>query len=392
MKILIINTIAGDTSTGIICDFIASQALQEGNEVVIASSYGSSNIEGVKHWKIGNKGDRILHALMTRIGDSHGFNSTRATASLLEKILQFKPDIIHLNNLHGYYLDIRILINFLKRTSIPIILTLHDCWMLTGHCVNPNYGNCNKYVEGKCNSCPITASYPSSLVDKAARNIAIKKNLLSDFDNLYMVSVSSWLNSIVDNCWISNHPHFIINNGIDTDVFHIMPQVKKERRILGVANVWNEVKGFSDFVKLRELIPADIEILLIGLTPKQIKSLPKGIDGLGKLNSQDLAKEYNKAMLTVSLSHGESFGLTIAESMACGTPVFAYANSSQKEIITSETGLLIPDNDLNAMANAITDFEWEYDKNVCRKYVESHFSKVEMTSKYLELYNALVAR
>lgn len=392
MRILTINTIAGHTATGIICDSIAQTLIDNGHEVYMASGYGKSKVQNVKSIKIGNYLDRAFHALLTRANDSHGFNSTRATAALLEKILKIRPDLIHLHNLHGYYLNVKLLINFLKRASIPVVMTLHDCWILTGHCVNPNYAHCTKYEDGSCGNCPISNTYPVSFVDNSKRNIEIKKDLFSDFNNLYIVSVSEWLNNVVEQSWLNDHPHYTIHDGVDTDIFTLPEPKTKRSGIIGVANVWNDVKGFEDFYKLRNILPQNIKISLVGLRDNQIKKLPQGIVGYGYLEQQQLVKLYGESELLVSFSKGEAFGMSIAEAMSCGTPVFAYHNTAPVETVKQSTGRLIPDGDVHAMANAIINYDNSIKYDDCRNHIIRNFSKCDMVAKYMNLYESLLGK
>lgn len=390
MKILFVNTIAGTTAIGSICDSIIERLCDEHEQVYMASAYGRTKIRGVNEIKIGNFPDRMVHAMMTRLNDSHGLWSKRPTATLLKRILDIKPDVVHLHNLHGYYLDVRLLLTFLKNASIPVIVTFHDFWLMTGHCYNPLYSNCDRYKEGLCGECPQTSSYPISYKDNSSRNVKIKKSLFDEFDNVRFVAVSKWSAKFIENSWIGNHPLFMIYNGVDTEIFNIDRSIDKKRMVLAVANVWTQDKGIDSYRKLRGFLPDDVEMTMIGLSKSQIKSMPSNINCVGKITSSELSHYYNSAMVTINMSRGETFGMTMIESMACGTPVITFDNTSAQELITPDTGILVENGNIEAMAEAIKRYRGTLSGEDCRTHVLEHFDKRIMADNYLKLYRSLI--
>ena len=160
MRILQINTIVNSGSTGRITEDIGQVLITYGHESYIA--YGRGNRpSNSKLIKIGNQADVYLHGLKTVLFDRHGFGSKEATLKLVEQIDEIKPDAIGLHNIHGYYLNIEVLFNYLKDKNIPIVWTLHDCWAFTGHCTYFDSIDCKKW-KTQCESCPKTKYYPTS--------------------------------------------------------------------------------------------------------------------------------------------------------------------------------------------------------------------------------------
>ena len=196
MKLLQINTSLNTSSTGKIVSQISNMCIDNGDQSFIAFSGRYYENRGeVNTFRIGFKLDFYWHALVTRIFDRHGFGSKRATKKLLKKIEYLKPDIIHLHNLHGYYINIEILFNYLARKEIPIVWTMHDCWSFTGHCSHFEFVDCNKWRES-CYSCPQRSSYPSSLIkDNSKENFLNKKRLFNSVHNMTIVPVSNWLDN-----------------------------------------------------------------------------------------------------------------------------------------------------------------------------------------------------
>lgn len=388
MKVFFINTIAGKTAVGNIIDTLASKVISSGGDAYVATGYGKSDIVGTHQIKIGSVLDRYIHAMCTRINDSHALQSVRATSILIDTIVRIKPDIVHLHNLHGYYLHLPLLIEFLKKTHIGIVITMHDLWLLTGHCASPVATKCYKFADASCHDCPQTGSYPQSWSDYSERNMAMKKRLFSDFNNLHAVVPSRWMSDIIHNSWFCEHPLFIIPNGINTSVFE-PKSVMQKNMVLGVANVWTAEKGFDSFIKLRTLLPKEIEICMVGVTNKQRKLLPMGITTYKYLNQAELAQVYSSAIATINMSQSESFGLTTVESMACGTPVISFDNTATHEIVSHDTGILVDDGDIASISKAVLKCKKNLFTKTCREKSILHYESSIMADRYMELYKTL---
>ena len=151
-KLLQINTVVNFGSTGRIVEELGQIAINNGWESYIAyARYDRpSKSETIK---IGTYFELILHGCQTRIFDRHGFGSRNATKKLVYQIDKIEPDLIHLHNLHGYYLNIYVLFNFLKIKNIPVVWSFHDCWPMTGHCAHFDSVECYKW-ETCCFNCP----------------------------------------------------------------------------------------------------------------------------------------------------------------------------------------------------------------------------------------------
>ena len=135
LKVLQINTVCGSGSVGRITVDIVHALEEAGDEGMIAFGRRQAP-EGVKTWKFGTNLDMGVHVLHTFFKGEHGFASSKQTARLIEKIKEYDPDIIHLHNVHGFYLDVEQLFRYLKTSGKPVVWTLHDCWSFTGHCAH----------------------------------------------------------------------------------------------------------------------------------------------------------------------------------------------------------------------------------------------------------------
>ena len=404
MRIFQINVVSNWGSTGRIVEELGSMVIDNGGESYIAYSRGRA-LSRSHLFHIGNKFDIYYHGLVTRIFDRHGLVSKQATIQLIQHIQRVNPDIIHLHNIHGYYLNYPLLFSFLQSCHIPIVWTIHDCWPFTGHCTYFSYLDCQKW-KTECSHCPQKMSYPQSLlVDRSKKNYFEKKRWFTSLgEKLTLVPVSDWLTNVIKQSFLANCNIHRIYNGIDTNIFHPVINAKflvnnryriqESKIVLGVSNIWNERKGLDDFVSLRSLLSTDYLILLIGLNRSQISSLPKGIIGLERTdNVEQLVEIYSAADIYVNFSREETFGLTTVEAMSCGTPVLAYDTTALPEIISGNTGVVVSLGDIRAAAKHIREI-CEMDKDIysysCRERVVSMFEKRKSILEYLNLYEKLL--
>ncbi len=405
MKLLQINVTANSGSTGKIAEQIGRLVIAEGWQSSIA--YGRyANPSQSELICIGTKFDIIEHGIESRLLDNHGLASHRATKSLIQQIENIKPDIIHLHNIHGYYINYKILFEYLSKLNTPIVWTLHDCWPLTGHCAHFDYVKCDRWKKGCFSPCPCKENYPKSLlVDRSQENWEKKKACFTSVKNMTIVSVSQWLSNLVNQSFLKKYPIRIIHNGIDLKMFSPIEdtmRIKEKYHIegihilLGVANVWNELKGLSDFIKLRELLPIEYTIVLVGLTEKQILLLPKGIIGIKHTQTQEeLVQLYSVSNVYINPTYEDSYPTTNLEAVACGTPAVTYKTGGSPESISEESGIVIKQGDINQLACVIRDVctrGKEYYLAKCRQYAERNFSMNHCFEQYVQLYKELVSR
>ncbi|MBE0675500.1 MAG: glycosyltransferase [Bacteroidales bacterium] len=399
MKVLQINTTIQLGSTGRIASAIEDFLKSQGHYSVIA--YGRDSKKKIPGIKIGTRIDFYGHIVKTRILDRHGFGSKRATKKLITRIKSFDPDIIHLHNIHGYFLHIGVLFGYLKSAGKPVVWTFHDCWPFTGHCSFFDRFDCTKW-QTECFKCPLKSYYPRSLLmDNSTMNFREKKFLFSLLENLTLVSPSEWLAAQLRKSFLRGYPIRVINNGVDLDKFKPADNEKTIRKyglkgkfiVLGAANKWDKRKGLPDFIELRSLLRSDIEIVLIGLSYKQISSLPKGICGISRTESiEELASFYSIADVFVNPTYVDNFPTTNIESLACGTPVITYRTGGSHETIDSKCGLVIPKGDIRALYKAVEDMILIGKNNLsglCRTRAEQFYSKNNKIDEYLNLYNSL---
>lgn len=396
MKLLQINSVCGQGSTGRIAKDIHDLFAKFGHECLFAYGRGTAP-SGINSLRIGTDIDNYLHAAATRLFDIHGFSSTSATKEFIKKVKEYSPDLIHLHNLHGYYINVEILFNYLKEASRPIIWTLHDCWAFTGHCAHFDYIGCNRWQKG-CYDCPQKNIYPSSLIyDNSKKNYVKKRNIFASLANMVIVTPSKWLATIVAKSFLNVYPLQVINNGIDLEVFRHIANDFRQRYdlqdkfiILGVANIWAFKKGLDDFINLSKEIDNDkFKIVMVGLTANQMKILPKNILGIERTNNaQELAEIYSAADVFFNPTYEEVLGMTNIEALACGTPVISYNSGGSPECIDSKSGFIIGKGEWKKVPEILEKIKNSKCEDM-RDGVMS-FNKNEKYMEYINLYKKLL--
>jgi glycosyltransferase involved in cell wall biosynthesis len=401
-SVLQINPSVNTGSTGRIVEQLGQFIAKQGWGSIVA--YGRNCFsESLRSVKIGSRASVNLHVLWSRISDRHGLGSLRATRTFIQDIRRLNPDIIHLHNIHGYYLNYPVLFKFLAESNIQIVWTLHDCWPLTGHCTYFSDINCIKW-KTECHHCPKTKNYPASIfLDRSNENYFLKKRHFTSLKKLTIIPVSNWLGGIVRDSYLSKYPMRIINNGIDLNSFYpgsdsydlrSKYRINDKFMMLGVASTWDQRKGWDDYMALSKILSDEYAIVMVGLSRKQMKSLPANIIGIERTeNLKELASLYSVANIVLNLSYQETFGMTTVEGLACGTPVIVYNCTASPDLISRETGLAVEPGSIRQLTEAIGVIKKNgktYYSESCRKRAETFFNKDEKYKEYLELYEQLL--
>lgn len=368
MRILFINICCGG-STGRICTELADALDAMGHSVRIA--YGRDEVpEAARKYahQIGSQWGVYRHALRARLLDDAGFGSRRETEEFVRWVEEFDPDVIHLHNLHGYYLHVGVLFDYLRRCGKKIFWTLHDSWAYTGHTPYCDAVGCTRWIQG-CAHCAQKNEYPCTLLDRSRRNWLKKRELFAQIPSMQLIVPSEWMARQVAQSFLKSYPVHIIRNGVDTACFRPRKEEKtavsgggslKETLgllgrevVLGVASVWNAEKGLPDFVRLAEMLPEHQKIVLIGLTRQQIARLPESILGIERTaNMQELARYYAMADYFVNLTYQDTYPTTNLEAISCGTPVITYQTGGSPESALLY-GTAVPRGDVAAVARLL---------------------------------------
>ena len=408
-KLLQINPVLRtNTSTGRIVQEIGELAIKEGWDSYVAYSGGRDGLKPCKSKLIpvGGKVDVAFHGLWTRLTDRHGLASWSATRRFIDEIKALKPDIIHIHNIHGYFLNYKILFDFLAHSDIPVVWTVHDCWLYTGHCYYYSSVGCDKWMSG-CGNCPQKRAFPSSwFVDRSKKNFDDKSLAFNSIkDRLTIVPVSEWIRGEMSNSFLKNCQFQVIHNGIDLNVFSVQDNEQGVRQrydlgdkriILGLASIWSKEKGWDDFMEMSKMLNDNELIVLVGVSEKQQEQLPSNIVGIRRTeNVQQLAELYSAADVFVNPTWQDNYPTVNLEAIACGTPVVTYRTGGSVEAITDSTGMIVEQGDVAGLLSAAREIMQrgtQFFKDSCRKFALENFDKEERYNDYLKLYDKLLKR
>ncbi len=401
-KLVQINTVC-NTSTGQIMHDIQTAAEKKGYETV--SFVGRRKVySDVKCEKFGNPFSFWIHVVLNTLFDCQGHGSYFVTRRLIKRLREEKPDMIHLHNLHGYYLNLPLLFRYINQEyQGKVFWTFHDCWPFTGHCAYFTMAGCGRWENG-CERCPQKKSYPVSLVmDRAQKNYMEKREMFSRVKNLTIITPSEWMRGLVASSFLKDKETVVVNNGIDTEIFRPCDDLKEIGRVLrrhaiptgkkillGVAGIWEKRKGLKTFEELAACLPEEYVIVLVGLTKSQIGKLVPGIVGIERTeNKRELAALYTAADVFINPSKEESFSLVTVEAMACGTPVIVLGTSAVRELVGEGCGVVLDKDRVAEYRKAIEKIE--ADEPDRRKIAEhgSRYKRQSMTDKILKLYEGL---
>lgn len=394
-KIIQINTVYGIGSTGKIMAALYQIARAEGHDAYAAYGRGNAPAD-IQGYKIGNAPDFFTHVLINFFLGKSGFGSKTVTKRFLKWLDDIQPDLIHLHNLHGFYLHVGMLFEYIKQHHIPAIWTFHDCWPMTGQCAYFDYTGCEKW-KTVCHHCPVYRSeYPYSLFkDNSRQNYLNKKNIFTNVPNMTIVTPSRWLGNIVKQSYLQEYPVRVIYNGIDTGLFKPAPPRSTDHRkiILGVANVWERRKGMNYFLELADVLDHTVyHIVLIGVSKKQQKYINKKyighITALTRTSTQaELVSWYNSAYVYVNPTLEDNFPTTNLEALACGTPVITFNTGGSPESLTDKCGIVVEKGNIEQLKEAILSLEHRTDitSSSCRQQA-LNYDKSQRFQEYLSLY------
>lgn len=403
MKVVLINSVCGIRSTGKICSETAQMLIDRGDECLVF--FGREQMgAGCEKFarKIGNRLTNVLHYFTRILFDDDGKGSFFPTLRLIRQIKKFNPDIIHILNLHGHYVNYRLLMNYLAKSKKPVMFSFFDTWMFTGNCTHFDYIGCEKW-QTLCENCPHQSKYPCDKywLDNATRNYKFKKKCMEKIENKCITPGSFWMESLVRKSFLGNCDIRAVQSGIDLKKFKISESDIRENYgindkfiILCVASTWTKVKGLEYLNKLADKLPRDCKVAVIGKIKDERYQLSDNIIHIERTNDvAELSKWYSAADVYVNLTLQETLGLTNIEALACGIPVVTFNSGGCPECVDENCGIAIPRGDIDGIIQAIQKIKkdrpfsaescvkksLEFDKNLCYE-------------KYIKIYEELIKK
>lgn len=401
MKILQINAVSSIRSTGRTCFQLANYLNKNGFEGCIAYSDGPTYVKG---YKIGTYIESKFHGLYSRIFGLQAYFSRSGTKKLINYIEDFKPDVVHLRNLHGNYINLKILLKYLAEKDIVTVLTLHDCWFYTGKCTHYTVDGCYKWKSG-CGNCPrVKKDNPSWFFDRTHKMYNDKKYLFERIPRLGVVGVSDWITNEARKSLLSSAKIITrIYNWVDLDVFKpintemVIKKLNLENKfvILGVASIWGYSKGLDKFIELASSISEDMVIILVGNISNKVP-LPKNMINIKEThNIDELVEYYSVADVFINLSIEESFGKVTAEALACGTPVVAINSTANPELVGERCGYIVQQSNISEILECVFHIKGMgkgYYSEYCINYAKKNFNMDDRLQDYIELYKNIMAK
>ena len=394
MKIAEINTVHYG-STGKIMLQIASAARNNSHTVKTFSKKWKKSARACNdHFYIGSMVENFLCRIIEPVISREGAMARFSTFRLICKLKRFGPDVIHLHNLHGWYVNLAMLFKYIKKNKVKVVWTLHDCWAFTGHCPYFAITKCDKW-KIECNHCPQLQIYPEMYVDTSRKMYNFKKKWFCGVNDLTIITPSQWLADLTRESFLMDYPVKVINNGIDLSVFR--PRTSDFRRkhhcedkylLLGVAFDWGIRKGLDVFVELAGRLPENYQIVLVGTDDKVDKQLPDNIISIHRTQDQtELAEIYTAADLFVNPTREDNYPTVNMESLACGTPVLTFRTGGSPECIDETCGSVVDCDDVDAMEKEIFRIctQRPYSLDACLNRAKE-FDMNERFEEYVKLY------
>ncbi len=353
-KALFVNAVCGIRSTGRIVIDCARELEKEGYEVKIA--YSRENVpQECQNYavRIGNKIDVYWHAFMTYVFDQRGLWSRNATRRFLKWADEFNPDVLWLHNIHDYVINLKLLFEWIKsRPQMEVRWTQHDCWAFTGGCMHFVTRTCDQW-KTHCVKCPkkevVQGMSHLPVVHREEKNYNQKKRLFTKVKKMKLVAPSQWMADQIRQSFLGEYPIEVHYNTVDLGIFKPTDSsfrkkygLENKKIILGVASAWSRSKGLFDFYKLSEILDNSYQIVLVGLTPSQLKSMPCNIIGIERTDSkQELAEIYSAADVFFNPTYADTYPTVNLEAEACDTRVITYRTGGSPETLSRQDSVVI---------------------------------------------------
>lgn len=406
MRVLLIDVNYGGSSTGKIVQDLQSAVNTHGG--VAAACYGRGEDctdVAARIFKFGLDWETNVHAALTRLTGYTGCFSHFSTKRLINYIDEFRPDVIHIHELHAYFVNLKPLLTHIAESKIPVVWTFHCEFMYTGKCGHAF--ECENWING-CGKCPSLGEYVSTFwFDHTGEMLAEKKRLL-DALNLHIVAPSQWLADRCRRSCLGDRSIRVIHNGVDTSIFYprdaskLRKELKigsDEKVVLAVApDLMDERKGGEYVLKLAEMNEEKpVRFVMVGVDDGTFpSSTPHNVIFKGPIYDKDLlATYYSMADAFVICSKRETFSMTCAEALCCGTSVLGFKSGAPESVFREPLALFVEYGDTSALSRLLASVNAEVVDDVRRRVSDDAaelYSTERMTKQYLNLYREVCCR
>jgi N-acetyl sugar amidotransferase len=401
MRVAQIDVVYDQGSTGKIVSALHRGLVSHGFQSMVFFGRGqpSSDLQAVK---VSYGLETLIDAALSRVSGYTGCFSPLSTRNLISELERYQPDIVHLHELHGYFINYTVLLEYLIDRGIPIVWTMHSEYAFTGRC-GFTLG-CDQW-KTECIKCPTLESYPVSYYfDRSREQFKRKRAIASKLNSVLFVSVSSWLCNRIKQSIFKDYPSTVVHNGIDTTQFFfpsdfsdLIARHRLDGRyvVLSVApDLMSPTKGGHWVLELaKRLRNEPIHFVMIGVKEKSIDA-PDNVIILPPIyNQRELAKYYSLADIFLITSQSETFSLTTAESLACGTPVFGFDCGGPTEVAPEPFGHFVPFGNIDQLTSVFRQVRNGSlriaDSHECVLYARTNYSEARMVDDYLAIYQQM---
>ena len=395
LRVALVNTEAHRGGAARMARHLKRALREAGTEVCLyhtSDRIAEPGLHGMKR-----PGSRQVNALLARLGGSMTVWDMGLADELLA--LTATADVLHVHNLHGYYLNYRKLLQAWR--DRPIVWTWHDQWGAVGRCGIPNQ-ECDRWLSG-CGACPLPQVYPAAWIDWSAEEYRFKSALYAELRNLTIVSPSRWLaERALQRGFAAERVH-VIPNPIPIAQFTPYPQALA-REALGLplegpvllfiaADCNDPRKGFADFRALVETL--DVPALVVGKPPRE-KSPSRRFHYAGVIQDLERLKHcYAAADLMVMTTVADNYPNVIIEAMACGTAVLSYEVGGIPDQMPAFWQGLVPPGDRAALIQRCDQLIGELgaldaQRPAFRQHAVANWDPAAVASRYLEIYQRAI--
>ena len=407
MKVLQVNCVYKKGSTGKITYDMHQYLQQQGIDSVVCYGRGEK-IKEPNVYKVCSELYSKINNVLSRITGIMYGGCNISTKKVISVIQKEKPDIVHLQCINGYFVNIYKLVNWLKNTNINTVLTLHAEFMYTGGCGHSL--ECDQWSThngcGHSQHCPRYKKETKSFIfDGTHRMWSNMRDAFNGFDkNLIVVSVSPWLKERAERSPIfADKRHEVVFNGLDTNVFHDYGEesknvlrdelkIRTDKVVFHATPAFNDdinhIKGGYYIIELAKKMQ-DTTFVIAGSYSDGL-IFPSNIKLLGRVADQKkLARLYSMADVTVLTSWKETFSMVTAESLCCGTPTVGFKAGGPEAIALPEYSEFVEHGNVDALQTALQKKLMEKQR-VC--FADTYvYSQEDMGNTYINFYNDLLS-
>ena len=400
MRIVHVNAVSGSGSTGRLCEELSSglEALGHNSSVAFSSGSGAPG-----DFKFNSSTEVKVHALASRLSGLQGFYSTAGTYRLIEYLQSEAVDIVHLHNVHANCLNLPILARYLAENDIATAITLHDAWLYTGNCTHYSNVGCSRWLDG-CGQCPqLKQGNPSWFFDRTEEMLSAKAGWFSAIPRIAVIGVSKWITEEARRSILASASKVTaIYNWVDLETFRPLPGMIRDSplevgpglNVVSVATRWTPGKGLADLTAVASELASrgDSRVHIVG-EMSDAQPLPPNVVRVGPVKDREtLASIYRSADVLLSLSREESFGLVIAEAIACGTPAVVMDATGCAELVADNVGYAVRPGDVQEIVRALdcVDVRGKASyREACRSKAVQEFGMRDRIAEYESVYRWL---